>query len=214
MRQKTFSIFGLVLAGLFVVQTAGATVALVDTPPNPTPSLRLGSRGDAVKVLQSQLSKVPNIYPEGLITGYFGTLTERAIKKLQGENGLEVVGIVGPKTRELLNKISKNSLFAMATNYIVTPQLFVIESSSNSPTRGYVFWTANKNVKSEFWYSNTTPVASTSPANFFVNNLSFTHSVNLPGLSTSTTYYYMIKITDERGNSATSTERNFTTLSQ
>ena len=68
-------------------------------------SLSLGSEGDAVTALQALLAANPDIYPEGLITGYFGKATERALKRLQKENGLEQVGHVGPRTRELLNRL-------------------------------------------------------------------------------------------------------------
>ena len=39
-------------------------------------------------------------------TEYFGPATERAVKKFQEKNGLEPVGIVGPKTRAALNALS------------------------------------------------------------------------------------------------------------
>ena len=68
-------------------------------------SLSLGSRGDAVTALQALLAANPTIYPEGLITGYFGKATERALKRLQKENGLDQVGFVGPRTRQLLNRL-------------------------------------------------------------------------------------------------------------
>lgn len=68
-------------------------------------NLSVGSQGDDVKALQALLAANPNIYPEGIISGYFGQATERAIKKLQKENGIEQVGSVGPKTRALLNQL-------------------------------------------------------------------------------------------------------------
>lgn len=67
-----------------------------------TRSLSLGSSGNDVKSLQEFLAEHPDIYPERLITGYFGLLTEKAIKRFQEKYGIEVVGIVGPRTRERL----------------------------------------------------------------------------------------------------------------
>src|SRR3989344_960960 len=75
-------------------------------------SLSLGSQGDAVEALQALLAANASIYPEGLITGYFGKATERALKRLQKENDLEQVGRVGPKTRQLLNRLLKDNLIA------------------------------------------------------------------------------------------------------
>ncbi len=67
--------------------------------------LRLGMSSDDVKALQEILAADPEIYPEGLITGYYGPLTERAVLKFQKKYGLEQVGFVGPKTLKKLNDL-------------------------------------------------------------------------------------------------------------
>ncbi len=41
----------------------------------------IGSRSDEVKTIQEILKEDPDIYPEGYVTGYYGSLTEKAIKK-------------------------------------------------------------------------------------------------------------------------------------
>ena len=68
-------------------------------------SLRRGMTGSDVKVLQEMLSTDPEIYPEGLTTGYFGRLTEKAVRKFQQKVGIDIVGVVGPKTKAKLNEI-------------------------------------------------------------------------------------------------------------
>jgi peptidoglycan hydrolase-like protein with peptidoglycan-binding domain len=74
-------------------------------------NLSLGSRGDDVKALQALLATNSNIYPEGTITGYYGRLTEQAVRRFQKENGIEQAGRVGPKTLKILNKLlDKNPL--------------------------------------------------------------------------------------------------------
>ena len=71
-----------------------------------TRALFRGSTGDDVKELQQFLaSQFPDLYPEGLITGYFGPKTEIAVKKLQEQQGIEAIGIVGPKTLSKLNQL-------------------------------------------------------------------------------------------------------------
>ena len=70
-------------------------------------TLQKGSTGDDVKDLQEFLAKDKDVYPEGLATGYFGSLTENAVKNFQNKNGIEPVGIVGPKTRAVLNEGAK-----------------------------------------------------------------------------------------------------------
>ena len=74
---------------------------------NYTRDLTIGSKGDDVKKLQEFLAQDKEIYPEGLITGYFGVLTQAAVKKWQAKNGIESVGIVGPKTRAKLNELGR-----------------------------------------------------------------------------------------------------------
>lgn len=70
-----------------------------------TETLRRGSRGEAVSRLQQFLKDRTNSYPEGIVSGYFGVLTETAVKRFQQQYGIETVGIVGPKTREKLNQL-------------------------------------------------------------------------------------------------------------
>jgi putative chitinase len=55
-----------------------------------TPTLRRGSKGDAVKQMQQKLG-IP-------ADGDFGPGTEAAVRKWQAANGLTADGIVGPKT--------------------------------------------------------------------------------------------------------------------
>lgn len=67
--------------------------------------LRIGMTSEEVKRLQEILATDPDIYPEGYITGYFGRLTEKAVKRLQKKMCLEEVGIVGPKTLWKINEL-------------------------------------------------------------------------------------------------------------
>lgn len=59
------------------------------------PTIRRGDKGDAVVELQSLLSKVGSTLQ---IDGIFGTGTASAVRAFQTKNGLEVDGVVGPKT--------------------------------------------------------------------------------------------------------------------
>ncbi|GEM_PF-2189354 len=68
-------------------------------------TLQKGSKGDAVTRLQEFLKTKTDSYPDGLVTGYFGELTESAVRRFQTTYGIDPVGIVGPKTRAKLNEI-------------------------------------------------------------------------------------------------------------
>jgi peptidoglycan hydrolase-like protein with peptidoglycan-binding domain len=63
-------------------------------------TLKKGSKGDAVKTLQTKLSKLG--YKVGTIDGIFGTNTETAVKAFQKAKNLTVDGIAGPMTLNAL----------------------------------------------------------------------------------------------------------------
>ncbi|MGI6189492.1 MAG: LysM peptidoglycan-binding domain-containing protein [Clostridiales bacterium] len=69
-----------------------------------TRTLRIGMRGEDVSVVQ-QLLKDQGYFTYHQITGYFGTITEAAVKAFQKANGLVADGIVGPVTGGVMNKI-------------------------------------------------------------------------------------------------------------
>lgn len=103
------------LAEVFASATPAPSPAPPTTPsPAPAPAaavtftkpLRPGSRGDEVSALQSFLANDPAIYPEGLVTGYFGPATQKAVKNFQAKYGIDTLGIVGPATRAKLNELS------------------------------------------------------------------------------------------------------------
>lgn len=73
-----------------------------------TVTLRRGSIGEDVRRLQEFLKRDPAIYPDGLVTGYFGALTESAVKRFQKTYGILQIGIVGPQTRKKLNELVRS----------------------------------------------------------------------------------------------------------
>jgi len=76
-----------------------------------TTSLQRGDRGDDVTRLQQLLATDISIYPEGIVSGFFGSLTERAVGRFQIRYGVVSSstsgghGRVGPRTRTKLNKV-------------------------------------------------------------------------------------------------------------
>lgn len=88
-----------------------------------TKRLVLGSRGDEIKTIQDLLAQDKEVYPEGLVTGYFGSLTKKAIQKFQEKYGIAKegepgYGDVGPNTRAKINQI-----LAGAAGPAAVPQL-------------------------------------------------------------------------------------------
>jgi peptidoglycan hydrolase-like protein with peptidoglycan-binding domain len=71
-------------------------------------------RSADVRNLQQLLATKPDLYPECLVTGYFGALTKRAVQRFQFSNHIVSsvsdpgYGIVGPKTRAKLLEVFGN----------------------------------------------------------------------------------------------------------
>lgn len=70
-----------------------------------TSDIYLGMNNSVVRQLQTDLSRDTSIYPEKLVTGYFGQLTLRAVKRFQAKYGIRQTGFVGPITRGKLNEL-------------------------------------------------------------------------------------------------------------
>lgn len=77
--------------------------------------LKLGSRGNEVKLLQKKLNLK--------VDGIFGPLTEEAVKDFQKSNGLEVDGIAGANTLSKLNlSVNKRNIKEIIVHCSATPE--------------------------------------------------------------------------------------------
>lgn len=85
---------GAILAGL-------ALLAPVSTLAESCAPLSRGTHGAAVEALQRVLHDSYSNFPTP--TGYFGSVTEAALKQWQKEHGIEPLGILGPKTAAAMN---------------------------------------------------------------------------------------------------------------
>ncbi|HFC10791.1 MAG TPA: peptidoglycan-binding protein, partial [Candidatus Kaiserbacteria bacterium] len=66
-----------------------------------------------IKLLQEMLAKNKTIYPEGIVSGYYGKMTVRAVQRFQcaynivcgGSPRATGYGVFGPKTRKVFDSI-------------------------------------------------------------------------------------------------------------
>ncbi|MEB3356026.1 MAG: peptidoglycan-binding domain-containing protein [Synechococcales bacterium] len=81
---------------------ASVSLLLVGTAPAAVADhlLRYGSQGSQVQQIQQELAIAG--YYSGPVTGYYGDLTQAAVRRFQQAQGLLVDGIVGPSTRAAL----------------------------------------------------------------------------------------------------------------
>ena len=72
-------------------------------------SLKVGSKGNDVKILQQVLVNEGYLPDESYVTGTYGKLTAKAVSELQKDNGVKSVGYVGPQTIKLINGLTGNT---------------------------------------------------------------------------------------------------------
>ena len=167
--------------------------------------LAKGMTGSEVSALQSFLAKDSSIYPEGLVTGFFGPLTEAAVIRYQTAHGISPVGRVGPITLASINGTGSSSdINAPITNSItVTPHV-------NSAT---VAWTSNEQVLGRVMYATSWPFLYATAASAGSNTgFNFSQSATLSGLQPHTTYFYVLESTDATGNLNWTIGNTLTTL--
>lgn len=110
-------------------------------------------------------------------------------KKWKGNTGTSTPDIISPTI----------------SNLIVTPRA----------EKAKITWTTNEKTSSEIFYSTSTPVSLSGPANAKVewfNRMNKDHSYVIGKLSPNTTYYLVIKSKDKAGNIGISNQVTFTTL--
>ncbi len=66
--------------------------------------LKEGMTDEDVKKIQELFASDKAIYPEGMVTGYFGRLTKEAVKRFQAKHNIEVTGELDEETKELIEE--------------------------------------------------------------------------------------------------------------
>jgi len=130
----------------FISQQVVAPVELTPeiTEPSFTQTLRQGSIGEEVTKLQEFLAQYSEIYPEGLVTGYFGLLTKAAVQRFQEKYGIVSFGSpdttgygqIGPLTRVQLNESIAEEVISQGLSIVteLTTTTTVSEISPESAT--------------------------------------------------------------------------------
>lgn len=75
----------------------------IDEADQSRPALKIGSAGLPVRRLQSRMSAVG--YNTGGVDGRFGAVTEAAVKKLQQDFRLNIDGVVGAQTWQVVDAL-------------------------------------------------------------------------------------------------------------
>lgn len=208
---RAVATLALTLAFVSSVSLAGAATI--------SSQMGIGSSGAGVSNLQSFLASNPVIYPQGLVTGYFGALTSAAVSNFQVAYDLPSVGRVGPLTQVKMN----NVILAGYGIDISAPTISNVGVRSLSSRQVTVGWNTNEAATAKVFYdthsismteasqSFTEPVISASyvsTGTSFLNN----QSVVLSNLNPGVQYYYVVESIDASGNVSVSTQGTFTAI--
>ncbi len=183
--------------------------------------LKLGDSGSDVSLLQLFLAEDPNVYPEGLVTGYFGQLTRDAVKRFQTTNGLPAVGRMGPQTLSLINMHLTSGTAVGGNTSITTPDvpntgtlgvgdrmapvILTVESSLVTRDTASVSWTTNEPTRGHIFYGNKWPYIVLHNPIAIADQYTMQHQTMISGLIPGERYYYKIAVTDAAGNTTINT---------
>ncbi|MFM2357798.1 MAG: hypothetical protein RJA61_535 [Candidatus Parcubacteria bacterium] len=166
--------------------------------------LEIGMSGTDVSELQIFLARDNTIYPQGLVTGYFGSLTKSAVSNFQARNGIATVGRVGPVTLSAINAQMGNSAFDRNAPMINSVNIGTTNTSAT------VSWNTTENAAGIVYYSQFPLVLTEASANTPVNvsgssfltnsDIRSSHSGTITNLQSSTNYNYVIYSRDASGN--------------
>jgi hypothetical protein len=181
-----------------------------------TSNLGVGSTGGDVTELQQFLSTNFSIYPEAIVSGYFGGLTRAAVTQYQVAFDIDQVGVVGPTTRASINWVMAKG-FGLDTKAPIMSNLSV-QTSSNGAT---ISWSTSEIARGRVYY-DTNPIVAyeatghaqlpyISGLSSVDGNASFTQSVSLSGLQSNTQYYYITRSVDNSGNVTMTQAKTFRT---
>src|SRR3989344_255733 len=154
-------------SGTVTTQSAGTLSTYSASCPQIGRSLKSGDSGEDVSRLQQFLARDPAIYPEALVTGYYGGLTQRAVERWQAKFNIVSsgspestgYGVVGPRTAAAISIICAGGSINGISG---------VGSGATSPVGGFI---------------SITPVSGTAPL-----TVNVTVTVNTTSSCTGATY--------------------------
>ncbi len=197
-----------------------ATPALTNAATYLTSDLQVGSTGAQVSALQLFLAEDPAIYPQALMTGYFGSLTKAAVIRFQARYGIPQVGRVGPQTRAKINSLGALGGGSINSNANAAASMSSVAVVSIGGTTSLA-WNTNELTRAKLFYNTVPLVAVEASANFMepvisgqvlsdaTFALSHTFSVNT---ASNTLYYFRAMSIDQTSNVTVSTEGSFRSM--
>lgn len=195
------------IVSLFGIKSASAMI---------TSQLDFGDRGGEVTELQTYLATNASIYPSGLVTGWFGPLTQAGVERFQtaqgivssGSPGTTGYGRVGPLTMSRINSLLGGDPiinYGDASPILSNPIVQVSNTSvtitwvTNIATQGQVYWNNIPLQFNEATGPRQQPYVSGTLA-LDAGGLQTNHTVVISNLQPNTVYYYLVRGVDSVGD--------------
>src|SRR3989338_4627231 len=148
--QKNTSRLGLLSGVTAMVMVAVMFLGIQSAAAMITSQLDLGDRGSEVTELQAYLATSASIYPEGLVTGYFGQLTKAAVERFQTAQGIISQGTpattgygrVGPLTQAAINTKLPGGGSPGPSGDVYAPIIISVNVSTDNDAAS-ITWTAS-----------------------------------------------------------------------
>lgn len=131
--------------------------------------VRVGSSGSSVAVVQLVLAQQSSsIYPEKLVSGYYGNLTAQAVKRFERTHGLPETGVVSGETKKKFNEVMQQAKIFMGApgSYCTASSAQGLSAKSHTL---YVPVCAGSRLALGSDTNNATQIATGSPSFFYAD---------------------------------------------
>lgn len=200
---------------VYVLGAVGCTVAILSALFAAAPAFALneltatvgpGASGGNVTSLQMFLATDATVYPEGIVSGFYGPLTVAAVQRFQCKRGIVCSGSaetngygrVGPRTlAEVHASIAAGVGGASKDEFAPTISAGTIATTSNSVMLN---WTTNEPARSRVMYGTSYPYLYAIAPSFVDATFDTNANVVLTGLAPRANYYFVRESVDANGN--------------
>jgi hypothetical protein len=184
--------------------------------------LDFGEQNASVTNMQTFFKDNASIYPEGLVTGYYGSLSRSAVERFQTQKGIVSSGTaattgfgrVGPSTRDAINALINSGGWSgqvsVSTN--LTAPTFNSVGRTITTNSATFTWNTDELANAKVFY-NTAPImmnegdinsigfVATNGSTAINDNLArMSQQVTMSNLQPNTKYWYVLVATDLNGN--------------
>ncbi len=209
--RKVLSRFGFITLGAIIAVSMISQVHAYSTIDS---QLDFGETNRDVTSLQTFFADNAQMYPSGLVTGYFGSLTKAAVLRFQMTYGIDQAGRVGPVTRDKINALILSGGWTGTTpsdSVATSPRFYNVYRSQTANSLVVSFNTDEVTTARVVYHTNPLmfnegdinsvgfgPIGGFTA--FRDSVLSKSHSITVPNLQPNTIYYYTVIATDVSGD--------------